>query len=75
MNADLDGDGSVNFTDFLRLSRQFGKIQGDPEFDPKCDLDGNGKVNFTDFLRFVQDFGKPASGRPAGATKPADHAD
>ena len=71
VDAGLDGDGSVDFADFLQLSRQIGKIQGDPAFDSKCDLNGDGKVDFSDFLRFTQAYGKPASTRPAEATKPA----
>ena len=42
--GDLDGDGSVDFADFLMLSENFGT---ESEIG---DLDGNGKVAFADFL-------------------------
>ncbi|NNM33878.1 MAG: hypothetical protein HKO53_12465 [Gemmatimonadetes bacterium] len=42
--ADLDGDGTVGFSDFLLLSRRFNTD------DPLADIDGSGSVAFADFL-------------------------
>ncbi|MCZ6633563.1 MAG: EF-hand domain-containing protein, partial [bacterium] len=55
--ADFDGDGAVNFQDFLQFARRFGKRAGESEFDAAFDLDGNGAVDFPDFLIFAQSFG------------------
>ena len=53
--GDLDGNGEINFDDFLILSGSFGT-----EVEPSTsgDVDGNGKVEFTDFLVLSRNFGK-----------------
>jgi type II secretory pathway pseudopilin PulG len=56
--ADFNGDGSVNFPDFLQLVQNFNKKTGDVGFDSKLDLNNNGSIDFHDFLQFVQSFGK-----------------
>ena len=52
--GDLDGNGSVEFADFLRLSGNFGQsatyTQGD--------IDKNGTVEFGDFLTLSTNFGQ-----------------
>ena len=50
--SDFDGDGSVNFNDFLAFAGAFGSSEA------AFDLSGDGKVDFSDFLLFAQDFGK-----------------
>lgn len=52
--GDIDGDNTVGFSDFLILSRDFGKT-----VDPGtgADLDGGGKVDFADFLLLSANFG------------------
>lgn len=50
--ADFDGDGKVNFRDFLEFSGNFGTN------NKKYDLNNNSAVDFTDFLIFVNAFGK-----------------
>ena len=52
--ADFDGNGSVDFADFLLFAGAF----QNPDADPKFDLDGSGVVDFPDFLIFVEGFGK-----------------
>ena len=49
-NADFDGSGTVDFTDFLLFAQNFGSNE------PQFDLDGNGAVDFTDFLTCMQAF-------------------
>lgn len=56
--TDFNGDGSVNFPDFLQFVQSFGKRTGDAGFDTKFDLNKSGSVDFPDFLQFVQSFGK-----------------
>ena len=49
MTADLNGDGRVEFADFLILSDAFGDTV--PPFGSgSADIDGNGAVGFSDFL-------------------------
>ena len=58
-SADLDGDGDVDFSDFLLFAAAFGTSEGGPGYNAAADLDGNGTVAFSDFLIFANAFGKP----------------
>ncbi len=58
IRSDFNGDGKVNFADFVRFAAAFGKTREGPGFDPLFDLTGDGKVSFGDFVAFAQDFGK-----------------
>ncbi len=55
--SDLNGDGRVDFDDFLAFARGFGRSAGEAGFETGHDLDGDGKVGFGDFLVFVSGFG------------------
>ena len=55
--GDFDGNGAVEFPDFLLFVAQFGKSSSDDGFDARMDLDGSGAVEFPDFLLFVAAFG------------------
>ena len=56
--ADFNGNGEVEFNDFLLFTEKFNSRQGDDEYEKKYDLDGNGAVEFTDFLTFAGVFGE-----------------
>ena len=58
-NADLDGDGDVDFSDFLIFAAAFGTSEGGVGYNAAADLDGDGTVAFSDFLIFANAFGKP----------------
>ena len=58
-SADLDGDGDVDFSDFLLFTASFGTSAGVPGYNAAADLDGDGTVAFSDFLIFANAFGKP----------------
>lgn len=58
MTADIDGDGTVGFTDFLMLSAEYG--QNVPLFSSPTDIDGNGEVGFSDFLILSRNYGSTA---------------
>ena len=57
LTGDFDGNGAVEFPDFLLFVAQFGKSSSDDGFNASMDLDGNGAVEFSDFLLFVAAFG------------------
>ena len=41
VSADFDGNGQVDFADFLAFAGQFGARQGDGRYDAKYDLDSD----------------------------------
>lgn len=56
--ADFNGDGKVDFTDFLAFVDVFGKAPGDEGYDARMDLNSSGgAIDFNDFLAFVDAFG------------------
>lgn len=60
--SDFDGDGTVNFPDFLLFIGVFGSSQGTARYDPRFDLDGDRSIGFQDFLLFARDFGRRVEG-------------
>lgn len=56
--GDIDGNGTVEFADFLVLSNSFGQAV---EPGTGADLDGNGEVAFADFLILSGNFGQTAA--------------
>jgi formylglycine-generating enzyme required for sulfatase activity len=57
-SPDFNGNGTVDFPDFLMFAVGFGKRSGETGFDAVLDLDQSGDVGFADFLTFAQSFGK-----------------
>ena len=57
-SADFNGDGSVDFSDFISFAQNFGRSEGDANFDARFDLSGDGSVDFSDFIAFAQQFGQ-----------------
>ena len=60
--GDLDGNGTVEFADFLILSGAFGQEVATCE---EGDIDRNGTVDFTDFLTLSGNFGQSVGGAQA----------
>lgn len=58
ISADFDGNGKVDFSDFLAFAQNFGRSEGDQGYDARFDLNGNGSVDFQDFLAFAQQYGQ-----------------
>lgn len=56
-SPDFNGDGKVDFGDFVALGMHFGASRGDARYDAKYDLDQDGTIGFGDFLIFGQEFG------------------
>ncbi len=55
-SADIDGDGTVGFPDFLLLAGAFGSSAGQEFYLVEADLDGDDTVGFSDFLIFAAQF-------------------
>ena len=64
--GDFDGDGMVDFDDFLAFVAHFGTSSGEEGFEEEFDLTGDGKIDFDDFFAFVSNFGRtsPAKAVP-----------
>ncbi len=60
VTTDFDGDGWVNFQDFVLFAQHFGTQSGASGYDPTYDLNGDGRVGFTDFVEFARQFGRKA---------------
>lgn len=56
--ADFNGDGNVDFSDFIAFAQNFGRSDGDENYDAKFDLTGDDRVDFADFIAFAQQFGQ-----------------
>ena len=56
--GDVDGDGRVAFSDFLKFADGFKLLHTDNKYDPKLDFNGDGPIDFRDFLIFVSHFGE-----------------
>ena len=61
LTPDFNGDGRVDFTDFLLFTAQYGLRQGAPGYDARYDLDGDGTIGFGDFLIFSSAFDREGS--------------
>ena len=57
LTADFNGDGQVNFADFLSFVGKFGTRRGDARYDARYDLDSDGEIGASDFLIFANNFG------------------
>lgn len=59
MTADFNGDGRVDFEDFLHFAQAYGTWVGEnATIEAAFDLDLDGAVGFGDFLMFVRAYGK-----------------
>ena len=55
---DFDGNGVVDFPDFLQFVGKFGAKQGDEIYEARFDLNGDGVIDFSDFVIFASNFGR-----------------
>ena len=56
-SPDFDGNGQVNFADFVRFVGKYGTRRGEDGHDARYDLNGDGAVGLDDFLIFEAAFG------------------
>ena len=54
---DFDGNGRVNFADFMALASKMGAVQGRGSYEVKYDLDGDGVIGMGDFRILTSRFG------------------
>ena len=54
--ADFNGDGQVNFADFIAFVFKFGMRRGDAGYDARYDLDSDGEIGFSDGQIFTDQF-------------------
>ncbi len=54
---DFDGNGRVNFADFMALASKMGSVQGRGSYEVKYDLDGDGVIGMGDFRILLSQFG------------------
>ena len=70
-SPDFDGDGVVDFFDFVAFAGVFGSQRGDGKYVAAYDLTQDGGIGFDDFLVFASNFGKNPNRAPAfDATPP-----
>ncbi|MBW2274713.1 MAG: VCBS repeat-containing protein [Deltaproteobacteria bacterium] len=56
-DADYTGDGRVGIADFNLFRQAFGRIAGEPGFDPALDANDDGAIGISDFNAFRRAFG------------------
>ncbi len=59
--CDFNGDGAVNYADYLLFVAAYGTSEGDEGYDAQMDLNGDGTINIPDFLIFVDHYEGDAS--------------
>jgi hypothetical protein len=55
--GDFDGDGDVDFDDFVEFAGAYGTSEGDPAYNLNADFDGDNDVDFDDFVEFAGVYG------------------
>ena len=58
MIGDCDGDGDVDYNDFIVLAGAYGSAVGQPAYKPEADFDGDGDVDYNDFIKLAGNYGK-----------------
>jgi len=56
--GDVNGDGTVNILDAIKLAGAFGSRPGDSKWNPNADINGDGVVNILDAIKLAGNFGK-----------------
>ena len=56
--GDVDGDGTVNASDLLDLSKAYGSDPSKPNWNPNCDFNNDDKVEASDLFNLSKNYGK-----------------
>ena len=67
---DFNGNGKVDFPDFLAFVAQYGTRRGDSRYEAKYDLNSDGAIDFQDFLSFASSYGKSVPPSGGGSRSP-----
>ena len=54
--GDMNGDGTVNLTDYRAFAGTYLQSTGNAKFLAAADYDGSGSINLTDYRKFVADY-------------------
>ena len=57
-SPDFDGNGSVDFQDFVAFAKHFGFKRDNSNYHARYDLDSDGEIGFSDLVEFAKNFGK-----------------
>ena len=63
-SPDFDGNGRVDFADFVLFAGAFGYREGDEKYEARYDLNGDGGIAFDDFVIFANSFGNTVNRAP-----------
>ncbi len=58
--GDCDGDGDVDYDDFIILAGAYGTSAGQPSYHARADLDNDGDIDYDDFIVLAGNYGKTA---------------
>ena len=72
LTPDFNGDGKVDFADFLAFARPYGSRRGDGRYEAKYDLDSDGAIGFGDFLIVSRWYGKDVTKNGGSGTGSPD---
>ena len=53
---DFDGNGEVEFADFVLFASKFGSTQGDQVYEARFDMNNDGEIELGDFTAFAAEF-------------------
>ena len=68
-SPDFDGNGMVDFADFVLFSGAFGYREGDDGYESGYDLNGDGQITLADFVAFARRFGERVNRSPVFAPR------
>ncbi len=63
-SPDFDGNGRVDFADFLLFAGAFGYREGDERYEARYDLNSDGGIAFDDFVILATSFGSTVNRAP-----------
>ncbi len=69
-SPDFDGNGRVDFADFLLFAGAFGYREGQAPYEAKYDLNGDGGIAFDDFVILATSFGSTVNRAPVFTSTP-----
>ena len=69
-SPDFDGNGRVDFADFVLFAGAFGYREGDEKYEARYDLNGDGGIAFDDFVIFANSFGNTVNRAPVFTSTP-----